>query len=81
MTGRYRSTSTGEIPGFFAWVITPGRAGIAKVGAAGFGVNSFKTLDSFLAGKAFKVLTKVAAPIYVGGQVEEFVSGRERRSS
>ena len=62
-------------PGFFAWVIPRGDR-IAKVGAAGFGVNSFKTLDSFLAGKAFKVLTKVAAPIYVGGQVEEFVSGR-----
>ncbi|MDA4113797.1 MAG: NAD(P)/FAD-dependent oxidoreductase [Thaumarchaeota archaeon] len=62
-------------PGFFAWVIPRGN-GIAKVGAAGFGVNSFKTLDSFLAGKAFKILTKVAAPIYVGGQVEEFFSGR-----
>jgi len=62
-------------PGFFAWVIPRGD-GIAKVGAAGFGVNSFKTLDSFLGGKAFKILTKVAAPIYVGGQVEEFVSRR-----
>jgi geranylgeranyl reductase family protein len=62
-------------PGFFAWVIPRG-SGVAKVGAAGFGINSFKTLDSFLAGRKFKVLTKVAAPIYVGGQVDEFVSGR-----
>lgn len=62
-------------PGFFAWVIPRGH-GMAKVGAAGFGVNSFKTLDAFLEGRAARVLTRVAAPIYVGGPVERFSTGR-----
>jgi len=62
-------------PGFFAWVIPRGDR-MAKVGAAGFGVNSFKTLDSFLEGRVYRIITKVAAPIYVGGQVDQFVSGR-----
>ncbi len=62
-------------PGFFAWVIPRG-GGIAKVGAAGFGINSFKTLDAFLDGRSSEVLTKVAAPIYVGGPVDRFSSGR-----
>jgi geranylgeranyl reductase family protein len=64
-----------KYPGFFAWVIPRGD-GIAKVGAAGFGINSFKALDAFISGKDCKVLTRVAAPIYVGGPVEEFVTGR-----
>ncbi len=64
-----------KYPGFFAWVIPRGN-GTAKVGAAGFGINSFKTLDSFLEGRTYRTLTRVAAPIYVGGPVEEFVSGR-----
>ncbi|MGD0638191.1 MAG: NAD(P)/FAD-dependent oxidoreductase [Nitrososphaerales archaeon] len=65
----------GKYPGFFAWVIPRGD-GIAKVGAAGFGINSFRTLDSFLQGRTYRTLSRVAAPIYVGGPVEEFVSGR-----
>ncbi len=64
-----------KYPGFFAWVIPRGN-GMAKVGAAGFGINSFKTLDSFLEGRTFRTLTKVAAPIYLGGPVDEFVAGR-----
>jgi len=64
-----------KYPGFFAWVIPRG-GGKAKVGAAGVGVNSFKTLDSFLEKRPHKVLSKVAAPIYVGGPLEKFVSGR-----
>lgn len=64
-----------KYPGFFAWVIPRGDD-IAKVGAAGFGVNSFKALESFLAGRGGEVLKKVAAPIYVGGPVADFVSGR-----
>jgi digeranylgeranylglycerophospholipid reductase len=64
-----------KYPGFFAWVIPRGD-GIAKVGAAGFGINSFRALESFLAKKGGEVLKKVAAPIYVGGAVSEFVSGR-----
>jgi len=62
-------------PGFFAWVIPRGD-GMAKVGAAGFGINTFKTLDSFLEGRAHKIVSKVAAPIYVGGHVESFTTGR-----
>jgi geranylgeranyl reductase family protein len=62
-------------PGFFAWAIPRGGR-LAKVGAAGFGINSFRTLDSFLEGRPCRVLSKVAAPIYVGGPVGEFVSGR-----
>ena len=62
-------------PEFFAWVIPRGD-GIAKVGAAGIGINSFKTLDSFLQGKKCKIRSKVAAPIYVGGPVEDFRVGR-----
>lgn len=64
-----------KYPGFFAWVIPRGD-GIAKVGVAGFGINSFRTLGAFLSGRECEVLTKVAAPIYVGGPVQEFVSGR-----
>jgi geranylgeranyl reductase family protein len=64
-----------KYPGFFAWVIPRGD-GIAKVGVAGFGINSFRTLEAFLSGRGCEVLTKVAAPIYVGGPVEHFVSGR-----
>lgn len=64
-----------KYPGFFAWVIPRGD-GIAKVGAAGLGINSFKTLDSFLASRPSRIVTKVAAPIYVGGPVQRFVRGR-----
>jgi digeranylgeranylglycerophospholipid reductase len=64
-----------KYPGFFAWVIPRGN-GIAKVGVAGVGINTFKMLNAFLAGKKSEILTKVAAPIYVGGPVSEFVSGR-----
>ena len=65
-----------RFPGFFAWVIPFGRH-LAKVGAAGFGISPFKTLDSFLADKPHTVLRKVSAPIYVGGPISRFVSGRK----
>jgi geranylgeranyl reductase family protein len=65
-----------RFPGFFAWVIPFGRH-MAKVGAAGFGISPFKTLDSFLADKPHTVLRKVSAPIYVGGPISRFVSGRK----
>lgn len=64
-----------KYPGFFAWVIPRGD-GMAKVGAAGAGINSFRTLDAFLEGRRFRVRTKVAAPIYLGGPIGEFVHGR-----
>ncbi len=62
-------------PGFFAWVIPYGKH-LAKVGAAGRGVNPFKALDGFLAGRHHKILRKVSAPIYVGGPAQRFVIGR-----
>ena len=46
-----------KYPGFFAWVIPRGD-GMAKVGVAGFGINSFKTLDSFLQGRTSRILTQ-----------------------
>lgn len=64
-----------KYPGFFAWVIPRGD-GMAKVGVAGHGINSYKTLEAFLADKKCEILKKVAAPIFIGGPVAEFVSGR-----
>ncbi|MBI3860001.1 MAG: NAD(P)/FAD-dependent oxidoreductase [Thaumarchaeota archaeon] len=63
-------------PGFFAWVI-PFGAGVAKVGVAGRGIDSFGTLEKFLAKRPHRVLRKVAAPIYVGGPARRFVEGRK----
>jgi digeranylgeranylglycerophospholipid reductase len=65
-------------PGFFAWVIPYG-PGLAKVGAAGRGIDAFEALDSFLSKRPHRRLRKVAAPIYVGGPVDSFVAGRRVR--
>jgi digeranylgeranylglycerophospholipid reductase len=64
-----------KYPGFFAWVIPRG-PGTAKVGAAGFGINSVRALDAFLAHRDSKIVSRVACTIYVGGPTEQFVSGR-----
>ncbi|HUI00259.1 MAG TPA: NAD(P)/FAD-dependent oxidoreductase [Nitrososphaerales archaeon] len=68
-------TDQERYPGFFAWVIPRG-AGIAKVGAAGFGINAAKALEDFLSTRQSRVVSKVACTIYVGGPIEQFVSGR-----
>ncbi len=68
-------TDQEKYPGFFAWVIPRG-PGIAKVGAAGFGINAVKALEAFLASRDSKIVSKVACTIYVGGPTEEFVQGR-----
>jgi geranylgeranyl reductase family protein len=68
-------TDREKYPGFFAWVIPRG-PGIAKVGAAGFGINAARALEAFLAERDSKIVSKVACTIYVGGPVEQFVSGR-----
>jgi len=68
-------TDQEKYPGFFAWVIPRG-PGIAKVGAAGFGINAVKALEEFLASRDSKIVSKVACTIYVGGPTEQFVSGR-----
>jgi len=64
-----------KYPGFFAWVIPRG-PGIAKVGAAGFGINSVMALEAFLGARKSRIVGKVACTIYVGGPTEQFVSGR-----
>lgn len=68
-------TDQEKYPGFFAYVIPRG-PGIAKVGAAGFGINATKALESFLASRKSKVVSKVACTIYVGGPIEQFTQGR-----
>jgi digeranylgeranylglycerophospholipid reductase len=65
-----------KYPGFFAWVIPCGPK-LAKVGVAGRGLSPFIALDSFLASREYKINRKVAAPIYVGGPIDSFVSGRK----
>ena len=65
-----------RFPGFFAWVIPYGGR-LAKVGAAGHGINPFRALDSFLDGRSCSIIRKVSAPIYVGGPVSRFVEGRK----
>ena len=62
-------------PGFFAWVIPYGRH-LAKVGAAGHGINPFRALDEFLSVRPSTVLRRVSAPIYIGGPTARFVEGR-----
>lgn len=68
-------TDQEKYPGFFAWVIPRGH-GIAKVGAAGFGINAARALEDFLATRESRIVSKVACTIYVGGPIESFVSGR-----
>jgi digeranylgeranylglycerophospholipid reductase len=63
-----------KYPGFFAWVIPYGQ-GLAKVGAAGRGINAGRALDDFLSGRKHRVLRRVAAPLFVGGPASEFVAG------
>lgn len=65
-----------KYPGFFAWVIPMGDRK-AKVGVAGRGINTFRSLDSFLSERDSRILRRAAAPIYVGGLIERFVSGRK----
>ncbi len=67
-----------KYPGFFAWVIPYG-PGLAKVGAAGRGIDPFDALDTFLSARPHRMLRRVAAPIYVGGPAKEFVVGRRVR--
>jgi len=64
-----------KYPGFFAWVIPYGKD-LAKVGAAGRGINSRAVLESFLARGKHRVIRKVVAPIYIGGPTAAFCEGR-----
>jgi digeranylgeranylglycerophospholipid reductase len=62
-------------PGFFAWVIPYGKHR-AKVGAAGYGIAPYRALDGFLSSRPSKILRRISAPIYVGGPIRDFVTGR-----
>lgn len=59
-------------PGFFTWVI-PINENLAKVGIAGYGINTFANLDSFLNTRQSKIITKIACPIVVGGPLDSFI--------
>jgi digeranylgeranylglycerophospholipid reductase len=65
-------------PGFFAWVIPYGPSR-AKVGAAGRGIDAFEALDAFLSARPHRRLRRVAAPVYIGGPVGNFVLRRTVR--
>ena len=64
----------GVSPGFFTWVI-PIDETTAKVGVAGNGINPFRALDEFVRRKKATVVKKIAAPIVVGGSIDDFVDG------
>ena len=64
-----------QTPGFFTWII-PTSERTAKVGAAGKGINSFRTLDRFVHEKGGSILKRVAAPIIVSGPIKNFINGR-----
>jgi geranylgeranyl reductase family protein len=65
-----------KYPGFFAWVIPTGE-GRGKVGVAGKGINAADALRTYMESKGrHSVVRKVYAPIWVGGPLENFVSGR-----
>ena len=59
-------------PGFFTWVI-PINESFAKVGIAGYGINSFSNLDYFLKDKKHTIIKKIACPIIVSGPVDQFI--------
>jgi geranylgeranyl reductase family protein len=68
-----------RFPGFFAWVIpSSAGGGQGKVGVAGRGINAAAALKSYMDSKGshYSVVRKVYAPIWVGGPIENFVSGR-----
>jgi digeranylgeranylglycerophospholipid reductase len=62
-------------PGYFTWVI-PLSENEAHVGAAGRMVNPFAVLDRFVQRKDGTILKRIAAPIYIGGPIERFVTKR-----
>jgi digeranylgeranylglycerophospholipid reductase len=64
-------------PGFFAWIIPTGQ-GIGKVGVAGRGINVSTALKHFVEsrGKRYSTIRKIFAPIWIGGAIDSFVTGK-----
>lgn len=60
-------------PGFFTWVI-PIHENLAKVGIAGYGINSFHNLDYFLKDRECTIMKKIACPIIVSGPIDHFIN-------
>jgi digeranylgeranylglycerophospholipid reductase len=64
-------------PGFFAWIIPTGQ-GIGKVGVAGRGINVSTALKDFVEsrGERYSTIRKIFAPIWIGGAIDSFVTGK-----
>ena len=64
-------------PGFFAWIIPTGQ-GIGKVGVAGRGINVSTALKHFIesTGERYSTIRKIFAPIWIGGAIDSFVTGK-----
>src|SRR6185436_157988 len=64
-------------PGFFAWIIPTGQ-GIGKVGVAGRGINVSTALKYFVEsrGERYSTIRKIFAPIWIGGPIDSFVTGK-----
>jgi digeranylgeranylglycerophospholipid reductase len=64
-------------PGFFAWIIPTGQ-GIGKVGVAGRGINVSTALKHFVEsrGERYSTIRKIFAPIWIGGAIDSFVTGK-----
>jgi digeranylgeranylglycerophospholipid reductase len=64
-------------PGFFAWIIPTGQ-GIGKVGVAGRGINVSTALKDFVEsrGERYSTIRKNFAPIWIGGAIDSFVTGK-----
>jgi digeranylgeranylglycerophospholipid reductase len=64
-------------PGFFAWIIPTGQ-GIGKVGVAGRGINVSTALKHFVEsrGENYSTIRKIFAPIWIGGAIDSFVTGK-----
>lgn len=64
-------------PGFFAWIIPTGQ-GIGKVGVAGRGINVSTALKHFVEsrGERYSSIRKIFAPIWIGGAIDSFVTGK-----
>lgn len=64
-------------PGFFAWIIPTGQ-GMGKVGVAGRGINVSTALKQFVEsrGENYSTIRKIFAPIWIGGAIDSFVTGK-----